>query len=453
MKIIQHGTAICKWGWSLHMLVPCVPAGGEGAPLIHWLSSFTKEFGESLALGQEFMVSVTETHISSVNLFPMVRIGMIATNLTAPPSRVIDGHARLVTKSDIEKLKSKKMSDKINQVEEALEAAWHESSKSKNENFKAFGRMMIRSSLLLLQKEKSGREKAVYTLDEIKSMFKQDLQSQAEAAVEAPSSSSKPDDSHAVALKDAKNPYFLASKTMELATGKHYIHKDFPDKIWVCVASSDQGMELKFTHHLSGQVCALNVRPEEIHEKLKITKTSSPHILDPQIAATLFPSSTCEDEAAKAAMWLWLHDNYNEHDTDETMVLFQDMPKMAMFACENIKKGGLTLLPATDKVGNIVKERPSSKECAQLKAKNGSIWFILPPKGVKCKDDSYSGVLAPYWLVKEDPTGKFGQMEKKMIKFKDHEVECFTNTDPILKHDMIALKLEKGQPAKKQKTS
>ena len=189
MKIIQHGTAIYKWGWSLHMLGPCVPAGGEGAPLIHWLSSFTKKFGESLALGQEFMVSVTETHISSVNSFPMVRIGMIATNLTAPPSRVIDGHARLVTKSDIEKLKSKKMSDKINQVEEALEAAWQESSKSQNENFKAFGRMMIRSSLLLLQKEKSGREKAVYTLDEIKSMFKQHLQGQAEAAVEAPSSS------------------------------------------------------------------------------------------------------------------------------------------------------------------------------------------------------------------------------------------------------------------------
>ena len=72
---------------------------------------------------------------------------------------------------------------------------------------------------------------------------------------------------------------------------------------------------------------------------------------------------------------------------------------------------------------------------------------------MKCKDDSYSGVLAPYWLVKEDPTGKFGQMEKRMIKFKDHEVECFTNTDPILKHDMIALKLGNGQPAKKQKTS
>ena len=50
MKVIQHGAAICKWGWSLHMLVPSVPAGGDGAPLIHWLSSFTKEFGESLAL-------------------------------------------------------------------------------------------------------------------------------------------------------------------------------------------------------------------------------------------------------------------------------------------------------------------------------------------------------------------------------------------------------------------
>jgi hypothetical protein len=74
--------------------------GGIGADLIHFLAVFAKQYGVSLSLGQEFMVSITELSLpSQLSDFIHLRTALMATQLTTP--KVVDGIAKLITKSDI----------------------------------------------------------------------------------------------------------------------------------------------------------------------------------------------------------------------------------------------------------------------------------------------------------------------------------------------------------------
>ena len=98
-------------------LLPCLPyikcigeyvrlyAGGAGVPLIHYLDDFAKTFGESKRLGQDFIQAVTDISwgLHKPNLH--VRTALLAANLISP--RVVDGVARLLCKSDVEKLRQK----------------------------------------------------------------------------------------------------------------------------------------------------------------------------------------------------------------------------------------------------------------------------------------------------------------------------------------------------------
>ena len=119
---------------------------------LQFLAPFSKEFGEAINCGQEFSSMCGSPLHAQI---PMVRLGMLATNYAAPSSKVSNGLARLLVKSDFEKLKSPKVMAVLNDCENILYQAWEKIEKLLPcpEAVKAFGMLCIRCTLLVLSKE------------------------------------------------------------------------------------------------------------------------------------------------------------------------------------------------------------------------------------------------------------------------------------------------------------
>ena len=145
-------------------------AGG----LIPFLSAFSKEYGASVALGQDFLCAITDANFHKNDLCPMVRIACMATNLTT--NKIQDGHAKPITKADLDRIKSKKMQTQVAKAEEMLMDLWAAYTSSVAVKYRCFGKAAIRTILLLTGKWQQGREnKQYHSLGEISEAFKLEL--------------------------------------------------------------------------------------------------------------------------------------------------------------------------------------------------------------------------------------------------------------------------------------
>jgi hypothetical protein len=82
------------------------------------LDKFSKKFTESLRLGSEFVSAVVDMKFSSTQPFPRIRHAVLAVNLTS--TKVVDGIARLLTKSDVAQLTSPKKRGDVQRAEDEL---------------------------------------------------------------------------------------------------------------------------------------------------------------------------------------------------------------------------------------------------------------------------------------------------------------------------------------------
>ena len=96
---------------------------GSEAPLLKFLHDFSLKYGASKRLGEEFMSTVVGLRFAGQERsHAFARAAMIATNLTA--TKVVDGVARLLSKSDVSRLCAKGMEDFVKDWEELLACAW-----------------------------------------------------------------------------------------------------------------------------------------------------------------------------------------------------------------------------------------------------------------------------------------------------------------------------------------
>ena len=58
---------------------------------------------------------------------PMIRVALVAANLTC--DKIVDGIGRLLLKSDVDKLKTKKLQPKVCEAEELLLGRWKDLEK------------------------------------------------------------------------------------------------------------------------------------------------------------------------------------------------------------------------------------------------------------------------------------------------------------------------------------
>ena len=80
--------------------------GGAKGSVLFFIDRFAKSFGENKVLGQEFVESVAGLQLSKVNTCNFIRTALIVTALIA--EKVVDGVAKLLTKSDVDRLSGKK---------------------------------------------------------------------------------------------------------------------------------------------------------------------------------------------------------------------------------------------------------------------------------------------------------------------------------------------------------
>lgn len=155
--------------------------------------------------------------------FPLCRIAVWCTMLTTWKHQ--DGTQKLITRADVEKLKSKTNIPKLHSLEGQLQGAYNVVHQANDFHHacKCIGKMMTRSILFLLQKQKWSREptKSWASQDEILEVFTQEMAS-------PKVKSDKKDDKPLVPRDLAK----ASAKEMALFQNPH-IQKDKLHPAWV----------------------------------------------------------------------------------------------------------------------------------------------------------------------------------------------------------------------------
>lgn len=114
-------------------------------------------------IGEEAMCSVAYIDFKdTTTTYPWLRASLLCANLSSP--RIVDGVAKLLLKSDIDKVKAKPESL---QVEKAIVANWQlfqQTGKAKTpEGLSCMARAMIRLALHLCKQESKGRDTKVFS--------------------------------------------------------------------------------------------------------------------------------------------------------------------------------------------------------------------------------------------------------------------------------------------------
>ncbi|CAE7941724.1 unnamed protein product, partial [Symbiodinium necroappetens] len=157
-------SACVREGWEWLIISSAVEESFPQLPSVVQQAYNTAHAAAKRLSEMDFMRAVAATEVKG-QLLPMTRCAFLACQLTAPPDKVKDGFARLLLPSDVEKLKAVALEERVSQTEECLARAWPLyvsaaalQSEVSNAPVKAMGRMMVRSVLLLLQKQKAGWE-------------------------------------------------------------------------------------------------------------------------------------------------------------------------------------------------------------------------------------------------------------------------------------------------------
>ena len=94
----------------LDAIVHLVINHGGGPPdfaIIRYLDSFSKAYGKSIVLGEDFVRAVAYTTFSDdlSTIYSLTRSGLLVTQLTS--EKIVDGVAKMLNRSDVDKLKHK----------------------------------------------------------------------------------------------------------------------------------------------------------------------------------------------------------------------------------------------------------------------------------------------------------------------------------------------------------
>ena len=358
-----------------------------GGSLINFLSVFSKGYGQGVHLGEDFLLACTNTIISVNDMTPMIRVALLATC-----DKIVDGIGRLLLKSDVEKLKSKKLQPKVCEAEELLLGRWKDLQKdtklNETQKFKICGKACLRTCLFLVGKQKQGREQREFaSLDAIGlECIKEMANTSTPAGHSMPAPGCPPKASSIVQLHEAKNAMYVAGQKIELKVGNHYTHKNFEDRVWKCFEVGPNHLGLMHQDLLSGQVCKIQVKDIEIAESLKATKQKPPTLLDAKHVPALLCQIVADEEHDKCSIFKLVIDFNKSLGKLPLELLYQEYPSRLVFSNKGFQEKQLLLLPGVDKVSQI-----SDKES------RGSCEVRLGEKTYTCHPPSSKGVMRSPW--------------------------------------------------------
>ena len=440
------------------------PAGGMGSPLVEFISYMSKQYGDNPILGEEFMKTLVDSRWSKTTLHPFVKVALTVTNCTS--MKIVDGVAKLITKTDLLALKAKKFEHVLNEMESSLGYLWKTLTDmpelDRFEKYKVFSKHCIRFSLLITNKQKQGREGKVYNMEEIKAMMDIDLKSPVTASsLPSSGSSVKPEvetqEAEALDISQANSSMFMATKLLGLKIGNSYTVKDQgSSRVWVLHEMSEKEVTLVHVPLLEPtKKLTMKFKENEIVDNLKQTKAKLPSLLAATTLDALIPSNNemCTLESQKAEVFLALVNAYNQWDLDSTDILLQDVPHHAVYAQHDMKKGFVQLVPYPEKMSNIVMKEPSGSSAKYGVVRYmGNTFYIMGPKNYKLDGGKVDGIFAPFWTCLKEDTG--GSLEEKFKQFATEngtcEIQILTNTESVAKHDQLMLKASESGTKKRK---
>ena len=451
-------------GYNIFSKQKLAPAGGMGSPLVEFISYMSKQYGDNPILGEEFMKTLVDSRWSKTTLHPFVKVALTVTNCTS--MKIVDGVAKLITKTDLLALKAKKFEHVLNEMESSLGYLWKTLTDmpelDRFEKYKVFSKHCIRFSLLITNKQKQGREGKVYNMEEIKAMMDIDLKSPVTASsLPSSGSSVKPEvetqEAEALDISQANSSMFMATKLLGLKIGNSYTVKDQgSSRVWVLHEMSEKEVTLVHVPLLEPtKKLTMKFKENEIVDNLKQTKAKLPSLLAATTLDALIPSNNemCTLESQKAEVFLALVNAYNQWDLDSTDILLQDVPHHAVYAQHDMKKGFVQLVLYPEKMSNIVMKEPSGSSAKYGVVRYmGNTFYIMGPKNYKLDGGKVDGIFAPFWTCLKEDTG--GSLEVKFKQFATEngtcEIQILPNTESVAKHDQLMLKASESGTKKRK---
>lgn len=246
-------------------------------------------------MGEDFcnLVAYTDWKMGSTTL-PFLRVGLCATQVTAPAAAVKDGISRMVNKSDFDKLKQKKMNTEVFKAEQLMAVAWKTLENSQlafEKKALLFGKLQLKLVLQLLGKELKGREGKQYQdMDAVSQMFEEDVRESSGCASATGTSAERPAEP-VKSLEDANDPKAIAlNANKHIKLSKHYVFKKAEGKVWKLVSLKDTVASLVHKPFFE---------PEEhqdvLHSELKDLKEwkkDAPELVNQTLVEKLSPSAS-----------------------------------------------------------------------------------------------------------------------------------------------------------------
>ncbi len=438
-------------------------SGGIGAPIIKYLDSWAKTFGSNKKLGQVFLEAVINARFdSSATQFPLLRAACLAGNLVCPQAKVIDGYARLLTKSDIGSLAKRDSLLAAMAAEDMLSDAWTAiqqiiatGSMSDSKAYALFGKVSTRTVLYLVKKGKLGiEEKEFKNLKEIKAAFDNDIAGKEAPSENVASSSASSSASSQVAaqatLDDMQDPAYIA-QSKGFAIGGLYICKD-TKAVFKLDAFDHAGAKLT-EQTLHGSPLKMNTKFADLQKSLQTFKGKL-QLQIPDGCGEFFPKdhAALKLEFNKTAAFRALVETAQLHsDVEMASVRFFMQPN-EIRCIADMKVKQLKLIPATDFSGLTTKSRTSKFAMVHKELGQFFIEAPTPPKSADKSEWTKGTIVSGFWWVKPTEDAEVANMTLAKMTVNGWSFPVYENSKAIKASDKLRVFVPPANPAKKART-
>ncbi|CAE7664612.1 unnamed protein product [Symbiodinium sp. CCMP2592] len=332
-------------------------AGGTEAPLLKFLHDFSLKYGASKRLGEEFMSTVAGLRFAGQERsHAFARAAMIATNLTA--TKVVDGVARLLSKSDVSRLCAKGMEDAVKDWEELLARAWAHTQNVTDASARAkavecFGRLMVRSTLFMCKKEKSGQEGLEHgSLANLLTLYEHEMGGKSAGATPAAATKDGPSDAAPATLENMQDPAFLM-KLQGFAEGNLYKGKQKYQDIWPWklekIGQSHGSFSLSCPVRWDKKV---EVPLSELKKFFDLYSGDAPEVVSDSVDRLPHNTEACSQERLRGEFFELCCEYFLKYSHCEEELTFLKNPTCCLLEGK-AKTGKLTIFPFTDQISKV----------------------------------------------------------------------------------------------------
>ena len=446
-------------------------AGGEGAPLLDFIDSVAKQFQCTAVLGQTFWKAIAEASFSTKeSTMPLVRVALILANLASP--KLEDGIARLVLKSDIQRLQVKqKLSDVLDadkKLKQAMEVA---ASVAKTKKLQAdaqngpLGRFFVRVVVHLIGKEKDSAEGTEYKsindicaayLGELSNMlggtvtYKHWTGVKAEPVQQAAEGPPAKKHCTAIGLEQQTDKVYRAN-TEGFVTGAIVYERAIgpgPTNLWRLTEVNESFAKLKLVCDYKKEDATVVVELDPLLQEWSISKIASESMPYQMVGdyAHEHRADTLGMERVKATVFMGLLSLNEERGCKKDDILFYRKPDH-LRAAKEFSPGQLILTPFGAISALSTKEVSSGVFLGNhsVHGESSDFWLLPPPKPAKHPTDSKSS-LCPFFWVDGTPDAKLVNMKESMYNHGGMKLPIMKNTKTLKVNDKL-YKLKEAKEA------